>query len=85
MVPWYLAEAESDPNNALGKWKQIFAYIADSNAPLKKKRVKGKFAPWITPELKHDMFERDTLKKVPSRSQSDADWTRYKQQKKKQC
>ena len=28
------------------------------------------------------MFERDTLKKVPSRSQSDADWTRYKQQKK---
>ena len=29
------------------------------------------------------MFERDTLKKVPSRSQSDADWTRYKQQKKK--
>lgn len=29
------------------------------------------------------MFERDTLKKVPSRFQSDADWTRYKQQKKK--
>ena len=28
------------------------------------------------------MFERDRLKKVPSRSQSDTDWTRYKQQKK---
>ena len=66
MVPWYLVEAESDPNNALGIWKQIFEYIADSNAPLKKKRVKGKFAPWITPELKHDMFERDRLKKVAS-------------------
>lgn len=27
-----------------------------------------------------DMFERDRLKKVASRSQSDADFTKYKQQ-----
>ena len=48
----------------------------------KKKRVRGISASWITPELKHDMFERDRLKKVASRSQSDADWTNYKQPKK---
>ena len=29
------------------------------------------------------MFEKDRLKKVASRSQSDADWTNYKQQKNK--
>ena len=47
---------------AWGIWKQIFEYIADSHAPLKKKRVRKNSAPWITVELKHDMFERDRLK-----------------------
>ena len=82
MAPWYLVETESDPNNAWSIWKQIFEYIADSHAPLKKKRARGNSAPWITPELKQGMFERDRRKKVASRSQSDTDWTRYKQQKK---
>ena len=82
MAPWYLVEAENDPNKAWDIWKQIFIYIADGHAPLKKKRIRGNCAPWITPELKHDMFDRDRLKRVASRSQSDADWTRYKQQKK---
>ena len=54
MAPWYLIAAESDPNKAWGIWKQIFEYIADSHAPLKKKRVRGRSVPWITPELKHD-------------------------------
>ena len=65
----------------MGIWKQIFENIADSHAPLKKKRVRGNSVPWITPELKHNMFERDRLEKVASRSQSDTDWTRYKQRK----
>ena len=40
MAPWYLFEAESDPNNAWAIWKQIFEYVADmySHAPLKRKR-----------------------------------------------
>ena len=62
MAPWYLVAAESDWNNAWGIWQQIFEYIADSHAPLKKKRVRKNSAPWITVELKHDMFERDRLK-----------------------
>ena len=40
MAPWYLVAAESDPNKSWGIWKQIFEYIADSHAPLKKKRVR---------------------------------------------
>ena len=73
MVPWYLVAAESDPNKAWGIWKQIFEYIADSHAPLKKRRVRGNSVQWITPELKHDMFGRDRLEKVASGSQSDTD------------
>ena len=82
MAPWHLVEAESDPNKAWGIWKQILTCIADSNTPLKKKRVRGISTLWITPELKH-MFERERLKKVALRSRSDADWTYYKQQKNK--
>ena len=83
MAPWYLVAAESDPNKLWGIWKQIFEYIADSHAPLKKKRVRGNSVTWITPELKHNMFERDRLEKVASRSQSDTDWIRYKRRKNK--
>ena len=83
MAPWYLVAAESDPNKLWGIWKQIFEYIADSHAPLKKKRVRGSSVPWITPELKHDMFERDRLQNVASKSRSDTDWTNYKQRKNK--
>ena len=73
MAPWHLVEAESDPNKAWDIWKQIFICLADSRAPLKKTKVRGISASWITPELKHDMFERNRLKKVASQSQSDAD------------
>ena len=76
-------EVESDPNKAWDIWKQIFTCIADSNAPLKKKRVRGISVPWITPELKHDMFQRDRFEKVASRFPSDTDWTYHKQQKNK--
>ena len=39
-APWYIVAAEGDPNKVWGIWKQIFKYIADSYAPLKKKRVR---------------------------------------------
>ena len=83
MALWYLVAAESDPNKEWGVWKRSFEYIADSHAPLNKKRVRGNSVPWITPELKHDMFERDRLQRVASKSQSYTDWTRYKQRKNK--
>ena len=45
MAPWHFVEAESDPNKTWDIWKQIFTCIADSNAPLKKKSVRGISAP----------------------------------------
>ena len=64
MVPWNLIEQEHNPDIAWDIWQHMFLDIADSHAPLKKKRVKGISSPWITPELKRLMFQRDKLKKI---------------------
>ena len=61
----------------------MFLDIADNHAPLKKKRVKGISSPWITPELKRLMFQRDKLKKIASSFPTDGNWTSYKHLKNK--
>ena len=83
MVPWHLIEQEHNPDIAWDIWQHMFLDIADSHAPLKKKRVKGISSPWITPELKRLMFQRDKLKKLASRFPTDGNWTSYKHMKNK--
>ena len=83
MVPWHLVEQEHNPDIAWDIWQHMFLDIADSHAPLKKKRVKGISSPWITPELKRLMFQRDKLKKLASRFPTDGNWTSYKHMKNK--
>ena len=73
LATWYLLETESDQNKAWDTWKQIFMQVADSHAPLKTTRVRGNFGPWITPNLKN-LFQRNKLKKLASRSQNHTDW-----------
>ena len=83
MVPWFLIEQEHNPDIAWDIWQQMFLDIADSHAPLKKKRVKEISSPWITPELKRLMFQRDKLKKLASRFPTDGNWNFYKHMKNK--
>jgi len=64
--------------NIIPAW---FLDIADSQAALKKKRVKGISSPWITPELKWLMFQRDKLKKLATRFPTDGNWTSHKHMK----
>ena len=47
----------------------------DYHAPLEKKRVRSICSPWITPELKKLMFQRDKLKKIASKFPNDFNWT----------
>ena len=82
MVPWHLIEQEHNPDIAGDIW-QLFLDIADSHAPLKKKREKGISFSWITPELKRQLFQGDKLKNLASRFPTDGDWTSYKHMKNK--
>ena len=83
MVPWHLIELEDNPDIAWDMWQQMFLGIADYHAPQKKRRVRGISSPWITPELKKLMFQRDKLKKVASRFPTEVNWNSYKHLKNK--
>ena len=51
MVPWHLIEQEHNPDIAWDIWRHMFLDIADSHAPLKKKRVKG-IGPSLASQIK---------------------------------
>ena len=58
LIPWELINNINDPNSAWLVWKDLFLSVSDKHAPLRRKRVQDKQAPWLTAELKKMMFER---------------------------
>ena len=67
-----------DPNDMWHVWKDTFNNVAERHAPLQTKRVRVSKSPWITPELKQCMHQRDVLKIKASRSNDPDDWTVFK-------
>ena len=53
----------NDPNEIWKVWKTIFLAIADKHAPLRHRKVRSNYNPWITAEIKNLSHHRDFLKK----------------------
>ena len=51
-IPWDIIELESDPDNAWNSFKDLFMTLADCNAPVVNRRVRGRSLPWITLAIK---------------------------------
>ena len=49
-------------------FQEIFESILDAHAPLRKKRIRNQFTPWLTVSLKGLMVKRDVLKKEAVKS-----------------
>ena len=47
-------------------------------SPKRKRKVRNNFVPWLTPEIKRLMFERNRLRRASIINNSDAHWTEYK-------
>ena len=62
LVPWDIIEQIDNPIRAWEVWKQSFLAVANLHAPVKKRRVRNSKAPWLTPEIKQLMWERDKIK-----------------------
>ena len=56
----------------------MFLNICDSHAPFRRKKVRSSNSPWLTPDLKKLMFERDKAKKLASRVGSSETWMHFK-------
>ena len=59
-------------------WKTTFNNVVEMHAPLRTRRVRLSKSPWITPELKRHMHERDILKIKAIRSKYIYDWAAFK-------
>ena len=46
--------------------------IVDQHAPIKIKRIRNSFAPWLSSELKGLMHQRDHFKRIATVTENDA-------------
>ncbi len=75
---WDVIRAYSNPNDMWRVWKTTFNNVVEMHAPLRTRRVRLSKSPWITPELKRHMHERDILKIKAIRSKDIYDWAAFK-------
>ena len=59
---WDVLRAYNNPNDMWLVWKTTFNNVVEMHAPCRTRRVRLSKSPWITPELKRHMHERDILK-----------------------
>ena len=71
-----LSSHADNPDNMAITFQEIFESVLDIHAPLKKRRVCNTSAPWITPDIRKLMKERDAAKKATKISPER--WNTYK-------
>ena len=71
----------NDPSAMAGTFQEIFESLLNIHAPIKKRRVRSEFAPWLTPSIRKSMETRDRLKKIAAKSPEI--WSAYSKQRNK--
>jgi len=56
------------------KLKSVF----DDQAPFVERRIKGKKSPWLSPDIKKSINERDKLLRKARKSKNETDWAVYR-------
>ena len=59
------------------EWEKEFIRVLDKHAPIRQRKVRNSYAPYIDKELKHKMFMRDLYKKRFSKTKNADDWKFY--------
>lgn len=67
-----------NPNDKWDAWKMLFMKCVDKHAPLQTRRIRRRKFPWITPQLKERLHERDLSKIKAIRSNNSNDWRNFK-------
>ena len=81
LVPWDKIEQIDNPIKAWEVWKQSFLAVANLHAPVKKRRVRNSKAPWLIPEIKRLMWERDKIKRIATVTGDQLKWAEYRRLK----
>ena len=78
LINWasILEPVSDNPSETASIFQEIFEHLLNFHAPLKKRKVKSEYAPWITSDIKRSLEEHNRLKKLALK---DSDlWPRYK-------
>ena len=70
-----------DPNILWEDFKVIFNLVSETHAPIRSRRVRSEYAPWINQTIIQDMNHRDYLKKKAVASKSESTHKIYKVQR----
>ena len=64
-APFHLILNETDPDFSVELWHDIFMSVLNRHAPTRSRRVKKvSFPPWLTPEIRKAMEQRNLFKKM---------------------
>ena len=65
-----------EPNQMPAAFLEIFESLLNSHAPLRKRKVRAEYAPWINPSIKELVRKRDRTKRFATNDI--AFWPKYK-------
>ena len=71
----------NDPSRITAVFQEIYESLLNIHAPLKVKKVRDKFAPWLTRPVRNLMMEKDKLKKAAKKDPNL--WSTYKKMRNK--
>ena len=74
---WNDIYCSQDPNEMWNLWKGMLMQSIDKHAPLKARRVRNRKCGWITNDLRHQIFNRDYLKKKAITTNDPEIWYQY--------
>ena len=78
---WNAVYTSNCPNESWAIMKCFLEECFNKNAPWISKRVKGRYCPWLSEDVKRHMNERDQLLRKARKSNKTSDWKTYKQKK----
>ena len=79
-VPWPLISRSScdDVDSSWDTFKILFNDVANSHAPTMKVRLRSREIPWVTPDIRQLMIERNIIHKKAIKTNKELSWSEFK-------
>ena len=79
-VPWPLISRSScdDVDSSWDTFKILFNDVANSHAPTMKVRLRSREIPWVTPDIRQLMIERNVIHKKAIKTNKELYWSEFK-------
>ena len=75
---WIDIQKFDDIDDAVKKWEDMVTSVINKHMPLKTKRMRKKYSPWLNESIYELMKQRDNIKRRAIRQKSEYLWKEYK-------